>query len=151
VLYLDGGKLATTTPQLQHYMQQMSLAEEFISKLCGSGRNVVVTCHEDTSKDEMTGRLFKAVDLTGKMANRIPGYFNELWHCEVRQQPGKDPEYVIRTRSDSIYGARTSFRSLLTIESQGEIWPKILKQMADEAGAQLAALQKAAQPIAKTA
>ncbi len=125
VLRLDGGKTATTTPQLQNYMQQMSLTEEFVSKLCGSGRNFIFTCHEDASKDEVTGRLFKNVDLTGKMANRIPGYFNELWHCEVRQMTGKEPEFVVRTRPDPIYSARTSFGELQSVEGQGEVWKKI--------------------------
>ena len=128
VLYTDGGKPPTTTPQLQNYMQQQGLVIDFISRLCGKPLNIIMTAHEDTSKDEITGRLFKALDLTGKLANRIPGYFNELWHCEVSNPPGKDPEYRIRTRSDSIYAARTSFRSVEPMESQFSIWAKIAKE-----------------------
>lgn len=132
VLYLDGNKPATTTPQLQHYMQAMSLTEEFVSKMCGSGRNFVFTCHEQTDKDEALGRIFKGVDLTGKMANRIPGYFNELWHCEISQKAGQEPAFVIRTRPDNLYSARTSFRSIgqgTGVEKQEEIWGKIVKEL----------------------
>lgn len=129
VLFLDGGKPPTTTPQLQHYMQAMSLTEEFVSKMCGSGRNFVFTCHEQTDKDEALGRIFKGVDLTGKMANRIPGYFNELWHCEISQKAGQEPSFVVRTRPDNLYSARTSFRSLGTTEKQEEIWGKIVKEL----------------------
>ena len=129
VLSLDG-KPVTNTPQLQNYMAQMSLAEDTVARACGKPFNFFITCHEDTSKDEITGRLFKAVDLTGKMANRIPGYFNEMWHCEVSQQTGKEPQFVIRTRSDQTFAARTSYRSLLSIEPQADIWPKIIKERA---------------------
>ena len=128
VLMLDGNKAATTNPQLQHYMSYQSLQEEFISKLCASGRHVVVTCHEDSQKDEVIGRLFKNVDLVGKSANRIPGYFNEFWHCELRQAAGKEPEYVVRVRSDVIYMARTSYSSLSAVEAQGDVWKKILAE-----------------------
>lgn len=125
VLMMDGGKPATTNPQLQHYLQLQSLQAELISRFAFCGLNFIFTCHEDTNKDEITGRLFKSVDLNGKSANKIPGYFNEIWHCEIRMQPGGTPEYVVRTRSDAIYSARTSFRQLDSVESQANIWKKI--------------------------
>ena len=130
VLMLDGNKPATFTPQLQHYMQQISLVEEFVSRACSKNMAVIMTCHEDTQRDEVLGRLYKAVDLTGKSANRIPGYFNEFWHCEVIQSSQKEPQYSVRTRSDMVYAARTSFKSLLPVEPTDEIWGKIVKEMA---------------------
>jgi AAA domain len=132
VLMMDGGKPATTNPQLQHYLQLQSLQAEIISRLAYSGLNFVFTCHEDTSKDEITGRLFKNVDLNGKSANKIPGYFNEIWHTEIRMKPGGEPDYVVRCRSDAIYSARTSFSSLLSVENQENIWPKIIKAREDK-------------------
>lgn len=126
VLMLDGGKPATTNPQLQNYLQLQSLQAEFIGRMAYSGLNFIFTCHEDTNKDEITGRLFKSVDLNGKSANRIPGYFNEIWHTEITTKPGQEPEYVVRTRSDAIYSARTSFGHLKSLEPQADIWPKIL-------------------------
>lgn len=128
VLFLDGNKLPTSTPQLQHYMQQQSLVTSLVSRLCAKKMNIILTAHEDTSKDEITGRLFKAIDLTGKLAQRIPGYFNEFWHTEVVQQTGKDPEFKVRTRSDQVYAARTSYKGLQTLEDQGKIWEKIIKE-----------------------
>lgn len=129
VLALDGQKPPTFTPQLQHYMAQISTFEELVQRMCGSPKlNVFFTAHEDTNKDEITGRLFKGLDLTGKAANRIPGYFNELWHCEVLQQSGKESEFRVRTRSDMLYPARTTYRSLQAVEKQEEIWPRVLKE-----------------------
>lgn len=129
VLMMDGGKPATTNPQLQHYLQLQSLQAEIISRFAFCGLNFIFTAHEDTNKDEITGRLFKSVDLNGKSANKIPGYFNEIWHPEIRMRPGGLPEYVVRTRGDAIYSARTSFRQLESVEPQESIWPKILKSM----------------------
>lgn len=123
-----GGQQATSTPQLQHYMQAMSITEDFVSRACSKSFNVFMTCHEDTTRDEISGRLFKSIDMTGKLVNRIPGYFNELWHCEVAQQTGKEPEYSVRTRSDLTYGARTSFSTLKAVEPQEEIWRKIVDE-----------------------
>lgn len=128
VLFLDGNKAPTTTPQLQHYMQQQSLVVDLISRLCSKKINIIVTGHEDTSKDEITGRMFKALDLTGKLATRIPGYFNEFWHTELVQQSGQEPQFKVRTRSDQVFAARTSFRTLQTMEDQATIWTKILKE-----------------------
>lgn len=121
------GKPATSIPQLQQYNAQKSLAIDFISRLCSKNMNVVVTCHEDTDKDEVTGRMFKSLDLTGKLAGKMPGYFNEFWHCEVTQEPGKMPAYVVRTRGDLIYAARTAYK-LEALEPQGKIWQKIIEQ-----------------------
>lgn len=127
VLMLDGGKDPGSKPNWDHYAMLQSLQAMMISRLAFCGLNFIFTCHEDTQKDETLGRVFKSVDLNGKSANRIPGYFNELWHCEVQPKPGKDPEYVVRTRSDATYTARTSFGFLDSPEKQGDIWPKILK------------------------
>lgn len=129
VLMLDGNKPPTFTPQLQHYMQQISLVEELVSRACSKNLAVIMTCHEDTQRDEILGRLYKAVDLTGKSANRIPGYFNEFWHCEVLQTSQKEPQYSVRTRSDMVYAARTSFKTLDPVEPADAIWGKIVKEM----------------------
>ena len=126
VLAIDG-KPSTSIPQLQQYNAQKALAVDFVSRLCAKSFNLVVTCHEDTDKDEVTGRLFKSLDLTGKLAGKMPGYFNEFWHCEVTQEPGKMPSYVVRTRGDLIYAARTAYK-LEAIEPQGKIWGKIVEQ-----------------------
>ena len=129
VLVLDGNKPSTSIPQLNHYNAQKSLSTDLISRLCSKNFNVIVVCHEATDKDEVTGRLFKSLDLTGKLAGKMPGYFNEFWHCEVQQLTGKDAAYVIRTRGDMTYAARTSYK-LESVEPQSAIWGKIIAQRA---------------------
>lgn len=126
VLMLDG-KPANSNPQLQHYLSVGSMFNELIQRMCGMKLNFILTTLEDTEKDEIVGKVFKGPDLTGKKIGlRIPGYFNELWHTEVAPVPGGDPKYIIRTRSDAIHSARTSFGFLQSTEPQEEIWPKII-------------------------
>lgn len=136
VLALDG-KSVTSTPQLQHYMQQMSLIRDFVSKCCAQNWNFIFTCHEASDKDEVTGRMFKNLALTGKLAEKLPGFFNELWHTEIRQRTGQEPEYVVRCKSDLLYSARTSFRSVEQIEAQDKIWPKIIVEMKESTATSL--------------
>ena len=128
VLALDG-KPVTMNPQLQHYNSQIAIFEEIVARICGKKINVIMNCHESTIHDEVTQRVYKVIDVTGKKApNRIPGYFNEFWHCEVRQSTAKGSEFIVRTRSDNTYAARTSFRSLDNEEPQTTIWQKIIKE-----------------------
>ena len=127
VQLLDGGKSARDNPHLQHYMAQQSCLRELIQRFTSCGLHFVFTAHEDTDKDEVTGRMFKNLALTGKSAQKTPGYFNELWHTEVKapKPTESEPSFVVRTRSDAIYSARTSYKFLTSVEPQTEIWKKI--------------------------
>ena len=129
VLQLDG-KSPTSTPQVQHYMQQQSIVKDFVSKAAAQKWNFILTCHETTDKDEMTGRLFRSLSIAGpKLNEKLPGLFNELWHTELRQRSGQEPEYVVKCKSDLLYSARTSFKSLEQIEPQEKIWGKIIAEI----------------------
>lgn len=126
VLMLEG-KTPKDNPQLQNYLAQQSCLRELIQRFTSCGRNFIFTAHEDTDKDEVTGRMFKNLALTGKSAQKTPGYFNELWHAEVSApKPGEEANFNVRTRSDVIYSARTSYSFLKTIEKQTDIWQKIV-------------------------
>lgn len=129
VLMLDG-KPATSNPQLQHYLSQQSIIKDMLQKLCSKKINVICNFHEANDKDELSGRVFKAFAITGKLTESVPGYFNEIWHTEISQMnPSDPPNYVVRTKSDAVYMARTTFRTLNAVEKQEELWPKVLKEM----------------------
>ena len=129
VLALDG-KSSTSTPQTQNYMQQRSLVRDFVSKCCAQQWNFICTAHETTDKDDITGRLFRTISIAGpKLSEKLPGFFNEFWHTEIRQRSGQEPEYVVRCKSDILYSARTSFKLLEQIEPQEKIWGKIVEEM----------------------
>lgn len=128
---LAGGKSSSTPPTLPEYGAQTSGMLEILTKLRGCGKNIIVTAHEAGNKDDVTGRMFKTLDVTPSLL-KTPGLFNEFWHTEISAPPGKEPEFVVRTRGDVTYSARTSFRTLDTLEKQGLVWTKIIKQLAEE-------------------
>jgi AAA domain len=128
VLMLDG-KPSTSNPQLQHYLSQQSMIKDMLMKLCSKKMNVICNFHEANDKDEFSGRMFKAFAITGKLIESVPGYFNEIWHTEISQAaPDAPPAYMVRTKSDAVYMARTTFKSLKTLEKQEEIWQKVIDE-----------------------
>lgn len=130
VLLLDGNRPSTSNPQLQNYLTQQSMVKDILQKLCSKKINVICTFHEANDKDEYSGRVFKAFAITGKLTETVPGYFNEIWHCAIMPgQPGQEPDYVIKTKSDGVYMARTTFKNLKPAEKQSEFWPKVVKEM----------------------
>ena len=116
-----------------HYGPQMQHIERFIQRLTGlkqKGYNVFASGHEDKEKDEVTGRTSKTIDTTGKLYTRLPGYFNEFWHTELRTSPTGQTEYLVGTKATDIYEARTSFTSFLApVELQDGIWTKITNHL----------------------
>jgi hypothetical protein len=130
VMMLNGNKSPlTTNPELQHYLSQQSMVKAMLQRLCSANYNFVCTFHEGTDKDEVSGRIFKAFNVTGKLTSTVPGYFNEIWHTEVNQTASGESEFTVRTRSDYTYMARTTFRSLKSVEKQGDLWPKVLAEI----------------------
>lgn len=130
VLILDGNRPSTANPQLQNYLTQQSMVKDQLQKLCSKRINVICTFHEANDKDEYSGRVFKAFAITGKLTETVPGYFNEIWHCAIMPgNPGQEPDYVVKTKSDGVYMARTTFKSLKSHEKQSEFWPKVVAEM----------------------
>lgn len=131
IQFLNGGKPPSTAPTLPEYGSQTSGMLELLTKLRSCGKNIIVTAHEAGSKDDVTGKMFKTLDVTPSML-KTPGLFNEFWHTEILTLAGKEPEFVVRTRGDMIYSARTSFKTLDTLEKQSLVWPKIIAQIKAE-------------------
>lgn len=130
VLLLDGNRPSTSNPQLQNYLTQQSMVKDMLQKLCSKKINLIVTFHEANDKDEYSGRVFKAFAITGKLTEVVPGYFNEIWHCAIApNNPGQEPEFIVKTRSDGVYMARTTFKMLKAAEKQTDFWPKVVEEM----------------------
>lgn len=131
VLVVGGNRASTSNPQLQDYLSQQSMVKDMLQKLCSKKINVICSFHEANDKDEYSGRVFKAFAITGKLTETVPGYFNEIWHCDIAPaNPGQEPEYVVKTKSDGVYMARTTFKSLKASEKQSEFWPHLMAELA---------------------
>lgn len=130
VLVIGGNRPSTSNPQLQDYLSQQSMVKDMLQKLCSKKINVICTFHEANDKDEYSGRVFKAFAITGKLTETVPGYFNEIWHCDISPaSPGQEPDYIVKSKSDGVYMARTTFKSLKASEKQGDFWPKIMNEL----------------------
>ncbi|KKK54906.1 hypothetical protein LCGC14_3079930 [marine sediment metagenome] len=127
VLALDS-KPPNSVPTLRNYGERQSIIKRLITTMCAKNLHLFVSCHERTAKDEVTGRLFKSFDMDPALQNRIPNYFNEIWHVEINQTTATGNQYMIRTRSDMTYSARTTFKTLADLEHQDKIWPKIIAE-----------------------
>lgn len=138
-------------PAQPDYMTAMALTEQFISKLVALPCHVIVTAHEDNDKDELTQRIFKNIAVSGKLAIRLPGYFNELWRMVVSTTAVNgvaQNTFNVVTRPDNLYSARTCYRdALLPLEVPdfAKIYQKVCKYL-DEKKAKLPPQREPAAP-----
>ena len=133
VLVMDG-KPATSNPELQHYKSLMNTVEPFISRLTALPCNIIVTAHDDPVTDKATNMSYIGIDMTGQLATRLPGYFNEVWHAELASgaRPIDPMTYRLRTRSSNIHRCRTCFPAYLDmLEDATQVWAKIEKAHQD--------------------
>lgn len=82
--------------------------QSFIMQLRNSGKKLVIAAHEECEKD-MADQLFKyglAVD--GKMKNKFPAFFSDVWRCEVAENLGKHT-WQIRTLGNNSHSLKNTF------------------------------------------
>ena len=97
-------------PFQQDYMPAMSQMENAIKDIMTCKCHFVFTCHEDATKDENSGRMFIGPQLIGKLKQRIPLLFSEMY-CAQAQQTSKGAEYRLLTRATGLNRARTRLGS----------------------------------------
>jgi hypothetical protein len=93
-------------PQQQDWLQQMNWIKNMVVTLLATGKNVVFTAHEQIDKDELTGIISKLPLVTGKLAQRLPIYFDEIYHSEASRK-GKDVSYRLLTKGNTLLMARS--------------------------------------------
>lgn len=93
-------------PQQNDWLPQMVLLENAINAMLNLPCDVILICHDNAVKDEVTGKLYVSILITGKLVRRIPLLFDEIYHAEVKDT-SKGPQFYFRTRRNSTYEART--------------------------------------------
>ena len=58
-------------------------------------------------KNEHTGRIWSLPAIQGQMKGKITNYFDEFYHAEVDERPGKPSLYRLLARPTSIYTAKS--------------------------------------------
>jgi len=93
-------------PQQNDWYPQMNMLElairEFISLPC----DCILIGHDAATKDEVTGKIFKDLMITGKLVRRVPLLFDEIYHAETKET-SKGVEYQLLTRKNGTYQARS--------------------------------------------
>ena len=93
-------------PFQQDYLPAMSMIENAIKDMTTLPCDVILTAHLDVDKDEATGRMFVGPLFVGKLKQRIPLLFDELY-CAQTKNTASGVVYSLLTRSDGIFKART--------------------------------------------
>ena len=80
---------------------------DFIVYLKSFNKHVLLICHEMFEKNEHTGRIWSLPAIQGQMKGKITNYFDEFYHAEVDERPGKPSLYRLLARPTSIYTAKS--------------------------------------------
>lgn len=95
-----------STPQQNDYLPAMVMLENAIKDITSLPCDVILICHEDTDKDEASGKLFVGPLFIGKLKYRIPILFDEIYYaCTKESSAGVN--YFFLTRATGLYKART--------------------------------------------
>jgi hypothetical protein len=101
-----GGSRAGSQPFQQDYLPAMYMIENAVKDFLSLPCDIVLIAHENELKDDITGKLYVTPLFTGKLQQKIPLLFDELYHMEVvRTSSGF--KYSMLTKSDGTYRART--------------------------------------------
>lgn len=115
-----------------HYGPQMMMIEKALQVATSLKCHVVVVGHEDVEKDELTGSKFRSIDVTGKLVNRLPRYFNEVYYLGMGADEYGNTQRYVQTVSDGmIHGPKTAFPDVIASREPVSIdlWKKLAQQM----------------------
>lgn len=93
-------------PFQQDYLPAMSLIENAVKDFVTLPCDCVLICHEDSDKDEATGKIFIMPLFVGKLKYRIPVLFDEVY-VAMSKETSKGTQYQLLTRSTGLYKARS--------------------------------------------
>lgn len=90
-----------------HYQIVKNLINPKLQRLKGLNCNVVLISHWKLEKDQKDGSIISAKPLlTGDLAEKVPGYFDEVY-CSFSQQKQGETKYFVRLVNKGHYRARS--------------------------------------------
>jgi len=107
-LQLDPKRSTTNGPLWNvHYSIVKNLVEGKLRQIMQLECNIVIIAHLQVIKDEETGAVISTQPLLpGALAQKIPGYFDEVYYAFNRMKEGK-PAFLLQTVSKGLYKARS--------------------------------------------
>lgn len=107
-LALDPKRSSTSGPVWNiHFMMVRNLIEGRLRQIIDLPANIVVISHLTIERDEETGSIISVNPLlTGQLAIKVPGYFDEVYYASTRRV-GQKTEWVMQTIPVGFYKARS--------------------------------------------
>jgi len=93
-------------PTLPDWGKQLRELKEIITIGVGFKCNFIVLAHEQYLKDELSGRTWCVPLITGKLAQEIGLYFDEVYHAEVKTVGGNS-KYILATKASGLITAKS--------------------------------------------
>ena len=101
-----GVKRPNNVPALQDYQILNIQFKDVMSQLLALPAHIVVVGHITSETNQETGRIFWKPLVPGKLADRLPQIFTEVYRAYVVHQNGAQ-QYLCQTSSDGEYVCRT--------------------------------------------
>ncbi|MFA6973100.1 MAG: AAA family ATPase [Gallionella sp.] len=106
LLTAKGGSRAGTQPWENDYLPAMYMIENAIKDFLTLPCDIVLLAHENTLKDDVTGKLYVTPLFVGKLQQKIPLLFTELYYAQTTRTSA-GIKYSLLTQSDGTFRART--------------------------------------------
>lgn len=106
---IGAGKGATGfygVPHKQDWLPQMAMLEKAMRDMASLPCDCILTGHDDMDKDEVSGKMFVHLMITGKLQKRVPLLFDEIYHTDT-VETSEGLGYRFLTRKTGLYQART--------------------------------------------
>lgn len=106
-----GVKRVNGVPALQDFQIMNIQFKDVMSQLLGLPCHVIVIGHITSETNQETGKIFWKPLVPGKLADRLPQVFTEVYRAYVVHNKGQT-EYLCQTSSDGDYVCRTQIPGL---------------------------------------
>lgn len=133
--------------RLNDYLTLLDWFRRFVFTLRSAGKFLVVTSHQQVSKDELTGANHYSLAIPGQSKDSFGGWFSDVWAMTATPMAQGKTKYEIRTRPTGFHVALgTSIRELppaidITDKRPAAVWSLLQPYL-------FAASQKSASPSA---
>jgi hypothetical protein len=92
-------------------------------------KNIIFIAHEQSEKDDASGKVFYNLSIGGKMKSNFDLYFSNSWRCYCLQTMGNPTEYRVRTAATHQFSAKCSLVGIPEDAKWEDISASILKQV----------------------
>jgi len=101
-----GGSRAGSQPWENDYLPAMYMIENAVKDFLTLPCDIVLIAHENNLKDDVTGKLYVTPLFVGKLQQRVPILFDELYYAQTTRT-SSGIKYTLLTQSDGTFRART--------------------------------------------